>query len=494
MAVSSLPHAAPATGTLTYAQLGQPSSLDLSVTTDGLATEISRNIYESLVTTDHAMEIAPMLAESWAFSADGTSITFKLRPGIKFHNGAPMTAADVVASMARYTRLSSWATQAMPGAKWSSPDASTVVVKMQGRNPMVLLSMINAWIVPTAIAEKFPDRAITEHVGTGPYRFIEWKPDQQIVLEAFNDYLPIKSAPDGTAGDRTPGYKTVIIKFVPDGQSRMVGLRSGLYDIAAMSPDDYAAIKSSSSLTALTQTQGGIYAIYNKAAGVFSKLDARIAANAAVNAKTVMEATYPDPSLYTLRSGLMLKSMPQWETKADKAVYNVNDPKLASERLKASGYDGSPVRILAVKEFATSYKPAVVLQQQLQKVGFKTELVVVDWPTYQKKRADPSAFEIMVQNFNVSGDPFNFTFFNKTWPGFTDSPEINAGVAEARNEATPAAASAKLELVAKGWAAYIPGTKIADYKNVWGAKRQFADMQMWLGPVLWTARPPQKSN
>ena len=196
-------------GVLRIGNLGEPPALDAHWTTASITETLTNHIYEGLYSLDRDKKPIPMLAESHTASKDGLTYTFKLRQGVKFHNGKEMTSEDVVASLNR------WSKQAIYGkvlfaqvAELRAVDRYTVEMKLKEKSAIVLISLAvpNNFgaIYPKEIAEKFPPEVkATEYVGTGPYKFAEWKPDQYIRLVRFDDYKSRNEKPTGYGGGKT---------------------------------------------------------------------------------------------------------------------------------------------------------------------------------------------------------------------------------------------------------------------------------------------------
>src|SRR6266498_4514257 len=170
-------------GVIRVGNLGEPPSLDAHWTTASITETLTNHIYEGLYSLDSTNKPIPMLAESVAISKDGLVYTFKLRQGIKFHNGKEMTSEDVVASLARWGKQSVYGKALFAQvADWKALDKYTAELKLKEKSAIVLISLAvpNNFgaIYPKEIAEKFPpETKITEYVGTGPFKLAEWKPD-----------------------------------------------------------------------------------------------------------------------------------------------------------------------------------------------------------------------------------------------------------------------------------------------------------------------------
>src|SRR5690606_13594996 len=121
-------------GTLNVAYPANPATLDPHLTTNQATRDVSRNTYEQLLTLNERYEVVPQLAESYTVSDDGLTYTFVLRQGITFHDGQPLTADDVVASMEKWLKTSTQGRANLQGAKFSSADDHTVVMTLERRS------------------------------------------------------------------------------------------------------------------------------------------------------------------------------------------------------------------------------------------------------------------------------------------------------------------------------------------------------------------------
>ena len=171
-------------GILRVGTIGEPPALDAHWTTAAITDVLTNHVYEGLYTLDENRRPFPMLAEGLpAVSPDGLGYTFRLRQGVRFHNGKELTSEDVVASLSR------WSKQASVGkvlfalvTDLRAVDRYTVEMKIKERSPIVVISLAvanNAPVIyPREIADKFkPAEKATEWIGTGPFRVAEWKPD-----------------------------------------------------------------------------------------------------------------------------------------------------------------------------------------------------------------------------------------------------------------------------------------------------------------------------
>ena len=205
-------------GVLKAAMIGEPPTLDLHTTTAVLVQHITWHVYETLYTYDRSYNPIPLLVESHTVSDKGRTYTFKLRRGVKFHNGKEMTAADVVASLTRWGRL------ATPGKQFwknvegiEAKDPYTVAIYLKDTSGALLMGLARpnngAVIYPKEIVDAAGDNQVKEFIGTGPYRFVEHKPDRHVKVARFKDYVARTDAPDGFGGKRTAYLDEIL--FIP---------------------------------------------------------------------------------------------------------------------------------------------------------------------------------------------------------------------------------------------------------------------------------------
>mgnify|MGYP001314855765 CR=1 FL=1 len=167
-------------GTLKLAWNSQPPTLDTHVTNTNVVRDIARQMYETLLTFNENYEIPPMLAESYEVSPDGTTVTFKLREGVLFHNGKEMKAEDVVASMQRWQQFGT-AKAELRESKWEAVSDYVVKLTLDGHLIPILHRIADPTqagsIMPKEVIESATPSGATEFIGTGPFKLPEWKQD-----------------------------------------------------------------------------------------------------------------------------------------------------------------------------------------------------------------------------------------------------------------------------------------------------------------------------
>jgi peptide/nickel transport system substrate-binding protein len=423
--------AVPQGGTLKVATVGEPPNLDVMTVPADLVTMIGQHIFEQLFAFDEKYDVKPMLAQSYKASPDSKTYTIQLRQGVKFHNGQEMTSADVVASLTRWTRVSSRgkiASQSIESI--TASDGQTVVLKLKAPFAPLLsfLAFQNtaAAIMPKAIMEKFGDKVLNEYVGTGPYRFEDWKPDFRIRLSRNPDYAARTDASSGYAGKKTAYLDAIEFYPVTEAGARIAGVESGGYQYAySVSKEAYPRLSKNPNLMTLVVSPGQWgWLIFNKKQGIAANQGVRQAALAALTMEPILRAAYGLPDFYQMEPSYYPKGT-AWYSTGGAKYYNQKNPALAKQLLVKAGYKNEPLRIICTKEYEYMYNIGVTAAAQLKEAGFNVDLQVFDWATVLDRRGKPDMYDAFVTGHGFVPDPSLITILSSQYPGWWDSPEKN---------------------------------------------------------------------
>jgi peptide/nickel transport system substrate-binding protein len=412
-------------GVLKAAMIGEPPSLDLHTTTAVITQQIMWHVYETLFTYDAQYNPIPLLVDTHTVGDNGRTYTFRLRRGVKFHNGREMTAEDVVASLKRWGRM------ATPGkAIWKNvegieaKDPATVVMYLREPSALLLMGLARpnngAVIYPKEIVAAAGDQAIKEYVGTGPFRFVEHKPDRHIKLARFKDYSARSEPPNGYGGRRTAYLDEILFIPVPDVAVRLAGVQSGEYHWAEqIKQDQFDRIKTMPGVEpAIIKPAAWSTAVLNHKQGLMTDKRIRQALQAALDMEPIMAAGFGNKAFYRVDPSLMHLEQPQWYSKIGAEYYNQHNPEKAKKLLKDAGYSGTPVRWITTREYEYMYKHAVVAKQQLEGAGFKIDLQVVDWATLVQRRNKPELFDVFSTAITFNPEAGLNTGVQCNWPGW----------------------------------------------------------------------------
>ena len=371
-------------GTLVFAQEANFNSLD-QMTSNTISTRnIAMNVFEALMTRDENNNPILDLADSMVEAPDHMTFTFKLRPGVKFHNGKPMTSADVVASWDRYSKVGLDRQILGAVASWEGPDPATFVVHMKQAQP-TFIEKLSSFSIPMVIipAENKDDPPQQLHpIGTGPWQVAEAVPGSFVTLKRFDGYTPNTHFEQrtGFGGYKQACFDQVTMRIVTEGGARVAGLETGeLNAVEDVPSTSVARLKGNKDVKLLPLPNWWIQiALANASAPPTDDIKVRQAIQAALDMDEIMDAA--TDGNYKLNFGFAFPNQPDYVT-TGKDTYNQKDPAKTKKLLADAGYKGQPVVLLTNKDYSSMYNAALVVQQELQAVGVNAEIKVVDWPT-----------------------------------------------------------------------------------------------------------------
>jgi len=371
--------------------------LDPSFTTAYIQRDYGYMIYDTLLAMDSKFNIHPQMAD-WKVSDDKLTYTFTLRDGLKWHDGAPVTAEDCVSSLNRWGKRDGMGQELMSfTASLTASDAKTIVLKLKEPYGLVLESIgkpssIVPFMMPKRVADTPWDKMITEQVGSGPFKFVkeEFQPGVKAVFEKNTDYVPRKEPPSWTSGGKVVKVDRVEWITMADAQTAINALQSGDIDFLENPSFDMLPVLSSNpdleieTLNKLGfQTIGRMNFLYPP----FDNIKVRRAALLAMSQKPVLDALVGNPKYYELCGAIFGCGTPL-ATDIDSASIVKGDAMAeAKKELAASGYDGTPVVLMAPGDVTTLKAQPIVAAQLLREAGFKVDLQATDWQTVVSRRA-----------------------------------------------------------------------------------------------------------
>ncbi len=397
---------------LVFGQEATPPTLDPHFSTSIATRNVAMHIFEQLVTRDENNGVIAELAEGWEISSDGLTYTFKIRSGIKFHNGKELTAGDVKASFERYKRMALAKVTLAPVTSIEAPDATTFVIKVDKPQP-VFLEELSAFVVPIAIIpSEQADRegGKLDLIGTGPMRFVEWVPDSHVRLGRFDGYKPDAryQGSDGFAGRKEVWYDTVDFKIVKEPGARVAGLESGQLQIIEDLPAESAKRLIGNKKIAIHDLKDfwlqGAWVNHHRPPT--HDLRVRRAIQLALDMEEIMEIA--TDGAYALQPGLQYPGNPYY-VKNGAELYNAKDPKKAAALLKEAGYKGEELVIITNSSYQSMYKAAQIVSEQLKAIGMKVRVDVFDWATAINHRRNKEAWNLWFtgQGSGPSVGPFS---------------------------------------------------------------------------------------
>ncbi len=376
-------------GTLRVALTSDPNSLDLCYGADRNASNAGWRLFNSLVVVNDDGLIEPALAEKWEVSEDGKVYTMYLRKGVKFHNGEDFTADSVVFSWNRGRGNDvTWR------KKWDivkaidKIDEYTVRLHLEAPYPLLLRQVSYFWnIVPEGYLKEVGEDGFTKHpVGTGPFRFVEWKKGDRLVYEANPDYWePGK-----------PRVARVIFRPIPESATRMAAIKTGEMDIVSrLTAEEAAMLKNTPDVKVIEYPVDRVFYITfnNLTSGKGLPTEnalVRQAMNWAVDMEAIIGALFNGHGRPV--SGFFVPSNLGYDETVKPFGY---DPKKARELLKQAGYaDGFDIELAAPTGAYSQFEQVCeAIQGYLSEVGIRVKLTLMEsgkyWDLEAKKELPP---------------------------------------------------------------------------------------------------------
>src|SRR5689334_13708534 len=331
--------------------------IDPGFTTAYITRDHGYMVYDTLVATDANFKVQPQMAD-WKISDDRLTYTFTLRDGLKWHDGAPVAAEDCVASLKRWGKNDGRARKLMDfTASIEAADAKTILLKLKEPYGLVLETLAKpsslvAFMMPKRLAETPAGQQIAEQIGSGPFKFVksEFQPGVKAVYEKNTDYVPRKEPPSWTAGAKVVKVDRVEWITMPDAQTAVNALQSGDIDFLEITPFDLLPVVSANKeLRAETLNKLGYQSIarMNFLYPPFDNVKARRAAFMAVSQKDFMDAMVGNEAYYIKCGAIFVCGSPLDTAQGSDAIVKGNGMAEARKLLAESGYDGTPVLLLA---------------------------------------------------------------------------------------------------------------------------------------------------
>src|SRR5882757_510207 len=391
------PREARAAKAMTVVLESEVTILDPHFITATITRTFGLHVFDMLFAMNEQGEIRPQMVDSWEVSADKLSWSFKLRDGLKWHDGAAVTAADCVASLKRWSVRDPLGKMLIADTiSLEAADARTFKFVLKDPFPLMLevLGKPNAPLpvmMPARIAATPADQRIPEPIGSGPFRFLkdQWRPGNAMVLQRNPDYLPRNEPPDFLAGGKRVKIDELTLRVMPDQSTGANALMAGEIDYMQYLPFDMLPLLEKErgvklmGLGGIHQFQGNFR--LNHASPPFDNPAVRkvmwklVDQDATLTAIGVPEAyrSKSCPSFWMCGTPLST------DAGAGAAKF---DLAAAKAELKASGYKGDPVIILEVAG-SISQTASRLLVQNMRDAGFTVDQQPRDWPIVLARRA-----------------------------------------------------------------------------------------------------------
>src|SRR5437660_3265276 len=383
--------------TITAVMHSDLRTIDPGFTTAYITRDHGYMVYDTLLATDSNFKVQPQMAD-WKVSDDKLTYTFTLRDGLKWHDGAPVTADDCVASLKRWGKNDNMGQKLMDfTASIEATDAKTITLKLKEPYGLVLESIGKPssyvpFMMPKRLAETPPGHQIPEQIGSGPFKFVkaEFQPGVKAVYEKNTDYVPRKEPASWTAGGKVVKVDRVEWITMADAQTAVNALQSGDIDFMENPSFDILPVLAGNKdihvepLDKLGfQTVGRMNFLYPP----FDNIKVRRAALLAMNQQDVLDALVGNPKYYKLCGAIFMCNTPLATEAGAESLLKKSGMAEAKKQLAESGYDGTPIVIMAPGDVVTLKAQPIVAAQLLRDAGFKVDVQATDWQTVVTSRA-----------------------------------------------------------------------------------------------------------
>ncbi|MBN8944955.1 MAG: ABC transporter substrate-binding protein [Rhizobiales bacterium] len=401
-------------GTLRITLTADIRSIDGS-RNDANTDAVLHHIFETLIALKNDMTIGPALADSWQVPADGKSYTFRLREGATYHNGDRVLAADIKWLWERRMggAAGPWLCKASfdgsRGLKVEAVEAldeRTVVFRIDAPNTLFLTRLAdpicNFWAASPKNVGPDGNWIANSAIGSGPFKFKEWRKEQYIALERFAGYVPSREKRDGYSGDRTAYVDEVRFVIIPDKTTAETALIAGQIDVVSTlqaSRMEDIRKRGVSILSAPGLSLSAILIQTNDP--LLSNVKLRLAMAHALDLALIAEVKTDGMSQHN-PSGVPQASAyfePSFQTS-----WPAYDPELAKRLVAESGYRGQVIKLQTNKRYIGMYENAVLVQSMLTAVGIKVELDVIDWAA-QLENYFSGKFQLQSFGYGSRADP-----------------------------------------------------------------------------------------
>jgi peptide/nickel transport system substrate-binding protein len=367
---------------LVWAQGGDISKFDPHFSTSSNDIRVSFNLFDNLVSRRPDGKLYPMLATEWKLEGQ-TSWRFKIRQGVKWHNGDPFSSADARYSLERTydpkvaTRVNTVFTTI---DRMETPDAATLIIHTKKPDPLLpaRLAFYGGQIVPKKYLEAVGGDAFNaKPVGTGPVRFVSWTKDDRVILDANADYWGGK-----------PDFDRMVVRAIPEMAPRIAAVLKGEVDIVTQVPPDQAEKVNAN---ASTRMAGALYAgLY--VLGVNSKVKpldnplVKQAMSLAIDRDLIVKELWRGRGI--VPSQPIAKGDNHFDASLPPLAYN---PSQAKDRLKQAGYKGEEIVLETTSGYMANDKPmAEAIQAMWKDVGINAKVEVFEYTVRAQKNRDKS--------------------------------------------------------------------------------------------------------
>ncbi|MGI4792672.1 MAG: ABC transporter substrate-binding protein [Janthinobacterium lividum] len=477
--------------------------LDPHVTTAAITRTFGYHVWDVLFAMDAVGAYQPQMVGAYTVSDDKLRWHFTLRDGLKFHDGAPVTSADCVASLKRWAPIDSLGRMLLgAGAVMAEDGRDAFTITLIKPFPLMLsvLGKPNApgpFIMPARIIADAGTGRIKEMIGSGPFRFVadQYRPGDSMVLARFDGYVPREEPADFMAGGKVVHVDQVLLRVMPDDATGVAALTAGEIDYMQYLPFDWLDRLSKTRDVKLMSLKGldmflGNFRL-NDASGPFADPAIRSVLWKLVDQREMMQSAGIGPNYRIDECPSFFMCDTPLSTDAGSSVAKF-DLAAAKAELAKTSYAGEPVIML---EVVGSIQTAAgnLLAQNMKQIGFTVDEQVMDWGTVLARRAKKdgwSLFPVYANGIDMASPLTNFYISNNCadYPGWSCDATMTKLLEEfaaASDEAEHKRIAAEIQVVAYRTT---PCVMWGQFSRPAGYRKRLADLIQSSFPIFWNVR------
>ncbi len=412
----------------------------------------SQLVWDTLYGMDSKLDAKRQMVDSEEVSSDGLTWTFKLRDGLKFHDGEPVRAKDCVASIERWANRDAMGLMIKGIQKeLTAVDDKTFKWVLSKPYPKILLALGKVgtpccFIMPERVAKTDPFKQIEEYIGSGPMKFVrgDWKPGALAAFEKFADYKPRSEPADWWSGGKTIGFDRIEWVIMPDPATASAALQNGEVDWWESPVTDLIPIlqRNRNIKVDIADPLGNVGAFrLNHLHPPFNNQKIRQAVQAALSQEDYMRAVVgSDQKLWKVSGSFFTPGTPLYTQEGGEVLTGKRDLDHAKKLLQEGGYNGMPVTCLIGQDQPPLKAMGEITADLLKKLGMTVDFVATDWGTVGQRRASKNPpgqggwgmFHTWHAGSDCASPVGNIgirTNGEKAWFGWPDNPGIEKDIA-----------------------------------------------------------------
>jgi len=423
-------------GVLTYIPVQDCGLLDSIPSNDWCAGNHQAAVQDAPFGLDERGDALPQMVGEWSVSPDGLTYTMTLRDGLMYHNGDPVLAETVVASIQR------WGGKAAAGKAIFEPFV-TDMSALSGKTFQFVLNEPIGLILPAIASQRLPiltvqspeDAALDSldhapnRMGSGPFTFVSWEPGNQLIWDRWDDYKPRNEAASGWAGGKWVMVDRVVNQFVVDPNTRAALLEAGEVDLVHQLPADlFNVLADNPNIEPIFDPQANTNQLrFNHVQPPSNNKLFRQAVAMAIDQAEYVAAMQPEPFAAICYSIWGCNTSLETSTGSENFLAQT-DLTAAKALLAESGYNNELVVLMAASNFTEILNAGIVTNAVLERLGVNVDFQQMEWASMSEKRNVRNAPDDggwnMFHTWGAAREPHEVSFFNSEWAGWYDNTTV----------------------------------------------------------------------